>query len=226
MRQIGDIVKKLITLLTVTIAIGLPIAWYEGWLKPLAPTPPPPKVQLTDAERDCKVAELYEGAWETYDMTFMIGVIERALGQPCDNFRHYTLLRAPSQEASSSLRYPGFVLSKPVTERQKAHLGWARYIVALTEKGGLDAVMADEKVADVIRRAESQMAPEARAIAQEVRACATRTIRVWRMELPGVGNVKVKTDGVDEVAMRREMHPTLRFRTPSGAWFFCPKSAT
>lgn len=224
MRQIGDIVKRLITLFTVTIAIGLPIAWYEGWLKPLAPPAPPPKVQLTDAERDCKVAELYEGAWETYDMTFMIGVIERASGQPCDNFRHYTLLRAPSQPASSSLRYPGFVLSKPVTERQKAHLGWARHIVALVEKGGLQAVMADAKVADVISRTESGMTPAARVLlAQQVRACATRTIRVWRMELPGIGNVPMHTDGVDEAAMHREMHPAFRFKTPSGAWFFCPK---
>ncbi len=209
-----DIFKRLLTLLTVVVAVGLPIAWYEGWLKPLAPVAPPPIQQLSEAERDCAVAELYEGATHPYDMLFLIGAIRRASSEPCALLTNYTLLRAPSQDAASSFRYAGFIFSKVWLAEQKSRLGWARHVVELAYKSD-HALYADQRIVEVLAKVEATMTPDVQALAKRVRACAYRVNRVWPMN----------TAGTDHEAMKRESHPTLRFKTPSGAEFFCPKDA-
>lgn len=209
-----DLVKKTLTLLTVLVAVGLPIAWYEGWLKSLAPVAPAPIQQLSEAGRDCAVAELYEGAAEPYDMLFLVGAIKRAKSEPCVIFKNYTLLRAPSQGAGSSFRYVQFVFGKIWLAEQKSRLGWARHVVELAYKSD-QSLYADPRIMEILAKVEASMEPDVRELAKRVRECAYRAHRVW----------PANTAGTDYEAMKRESHPTLRFRTPSGAEFFCPKDA-
>ncbi|MBP9669063.1 MAG: hypothetical protein KBE09_02120 [Candidatus Pacebacteria bacterium] len=209
-----DVFKRLLTLLTVVVAVGLPIAWYEGWLKPLAPVAPPPIQQLSEAERDCAVAEVYEGAAQPYDMLFLVGAIRRASSEPCVLLSQYTLLRAPSQGAASSVRYVQFIFGKIWLSEQKSRLGWARHVVELAYKSD-QALYNDPRVVEVLAKVEATMAPDVQALAKRVRSCAYRVNRVW----------PANTAGTDYEAMKRESHPTLRFKTPSGAEFFCSSDA-